>query len=42
MPILRIDADQYPWIQIHDDSSPLYTVAHVVTLDEMIEQWENA
>jgi hypothetical protein len=24
MPIQRLEADQYRWIRIHDDSSPLY------------------
>jgi hypothetical protein len=32
MPVPRIDAEQYQWIRIHDDSSPLYTVDHEQTV----------
>ena len=32
MPIPRIEADQYRWIRLHDDSSPLYTVDYEQTV----------
>ena len=54
MPGARLDPDEYRWIHAFDDSSPFYTVdqdelldddlnvVHTVTLDEIVETWENA
>ena len=32
MPCARLDPDQYRWVHVHDEGSPLYTVDHEQTV----------